>query len=449
MKHGTLSQSRLIAAGLVLLMCIAMHICYVEILVPIYYFPEIQAGALPPGCWAAILFLMVLPALYLPTSIRRPSDVAAWILYLNIVVPALFMALILSDGNARQALSRATTATAALVLFEFLRKRPLIGAIKGIELRGLFELILPCTMLILAFGVWYLADFRIDLSFANVYERRMEARDVVITGSLMAYAIGIMNGSLVPIGLVLGTYYRRPIFLLLTLLIVIAVFSFDGTKATILIPAALVAILPLLQTKRRATVWICTAASSLVLAAIAEFRLFDSDLLANFLVRRQFVFPGVLTHYYWDFFSSHPHVLMSDSLLSWLIQPRYETNVTRLMGGELFGNFDCNANANLWASGFAHFGYPGVFGVSVVAACLMWMVDRLADSGRFVMATVIAAQMAFIWTNGALHTSILSNGLAATLLFLFFFPTDSISRSLPVMETYPRHLRRKRPAAAH
>jgi hypothetical protein len=259
----------------------------------------------------------------------------------------------------------------------------------------------------------------------------------------------MMNGSLVPIGLVLGAYYRKRIFLPLTLLIAIAVFSFDGTKATLLIPAALVAILALLQTKRRSTVWIGAAASCLVLAAIAEFHMIDSDLLANFLVRRQFIFPGVLTHYYWDFFSSHPHVLMSDSFLSWLIEPRYEMNVSRLMGGELFGNFDCNANANLWASGFAHFGYPGVFGVSVVAACLMWPVDRLGASGRFVMACVVAAEMAFVWTNGALHTSLLSNGLAATLLFLYFFPADSLNRPLPVADNYPRYLRSKRPAVAH
>jgi hypothetical protein len=205
----------------------------------------------------------------------------------------------------------------------------------------------------------------------------------------------------------------------------------------------------LLQTKRRATVWICVAASCLVSSAIAEFLLLDSDLLANFLVRRQFVFPGVLTHYYWEFFSSHPHVLMSDSFLSWLIEPRYEMNVSRLMGGELFGSFDCNANANLWASGFAHFGYPGVFGVSIVAACLMWPVDRLADSGRFVMASIFAAEMAFVWTNGALHTSLLSNGLAVTLLFLYFFPADSVTGSLPFTEKCPRPLRGKRPVAAH
>jgi hypothetical protein len=140
---------------------------------------------------------------------------------------------------------------------------------------------------------------------------------------------------------------------------------------------------------------------------------------------------------------------MSDSFLSSFIEPRYETNVARLIGGELFGSLECNANANLWASGFSHFGYPGIFCISLVAACLMWVVDSLANSGRFIVASVIAAEMALIWTNGSLHTSLLSNGLVGAMVLLYLFPSQW-DRHFCEVDAHRRsgHLRRQTARAA-
>ena len=142
------------------------------------------------------------------------------------------------------------------------------------------------------------------------------------------------------------------------------------------------------------------------------------------------VVPGLLTTYYWEYFSSNPYFMMTDSIIGTFLPfgPLYNYPKARLIGYEYFNNIESNANANIWASGFADFGYPGMIMVSILAALILKVVDSLGYKEKFVFASACSAAIGLGWVNGALHTSLLTNGVLGLILALWLYPSQHSHR---------------------
>jgi len=135
------------------------------------------------------------------------------------------------------------------------------------------------------------------------------------------------------------------------------------------------------------------------------------------------VVPGQLTAYYYDFFSSHPTYLLSESFLRWFSQPPYSLTAPYVIGTVYFHDPSLDANANLWADAMANFGLIGVIPFTIVLGAALWILDAMA-SGRDlrVIGPVLALASLSLLANGALFTQLFSGGIGFMIGFAALMP---------------------------
>ena len=92
-------------------------------------------------------------------------------------------------------------------------------------------------------------------------------------------------------------------------------------------------------------------------------------LMAEALVGvRMTALPGLLTGYYYEFFSVHPQAHLGHSILKALTDYPYAVEPPYLIGALYFRSASNDANANLWADAYANFGYAGIICFTLLLA---------------------------------------------------------------------------------
>jgi hypothetical protein len=151
---------------------------------------------------------------------------------------------------------------------------------------------------------------------------------------------------------------------------------------------------------------------------------FGYGLMAESLVGvRMTALPGLLTGYYYEFFSSHPQAHLGHSILSSLVDYPYAVEPPYLIGARYFHSASNDANANIWADAYANFGYAGIVLFTILFAILLWLYDSIATGSRNTRVAALAIGLpAFALANGGLLTSLLTNGVALAMLLVYLMP---------------------------
>lgn len=417
-------QPRILALGLGGIYYALLLVCYISIIAatPAYAAQGMGVRPLSALYWTTGIMLGLIPLLWLPISFQRPSAYTSWILYLCVIAPGAMFPFLISSREPANVLPLPITLVGSFALFEaFRRQRPFrIPRVKGTM--PLYRIGLPLAMLLLTIATFALARFKLDVSF-DVYGRRLAAREVIAAVPIMGYAISFLIDVGVPTAMTIAVLWRKWLLLPLAGLSILAAFSLEGTKTTVFAPLFLLLILFIdLLGRKRAGLWLLIAIICVIALALLERYYIRSQVICTYFIRRLLVMPAQLTTYYWEFFSEHPLVLMSDSLLRHVIEPRYSLYTPRLIGYQFFGNAATNANANIWAAGFAQLGYLGIPLASAAAGLILRLADSLAQDERFSFGSIVCGMIGVTWTNSALHTSLLSHGVVALLCALYLYP---------------------------
>lgn len=433
-------RRRLIAVGCGLLIYTAFLACYGLVIVPLYGYAGLIFRMLDAQYWALSLVLALIPMLIMPLDLQRPSDFASWALYLFLVLPACIVIFMSTNYTASEIAHLPAVLVGVFLIFEYFRRARIFKIPKVVASEKLFALGLPLLMLALTFVIFRIGGFKISLSLADAYDRRSMAREMVPSGFLVGYALTFLQCVCVPIAVVIGIERKKWFLLALSALAIISITSLNGTKSSVLQPVVL-AFVTLLAMKRRKNTGFIIIATCLfvIIFAIVEFYTVGSYVVAELLIRRAMAIPGQLTAYYYEYFSQNPHTMMADGVFGKIfpVESPYALSKSRMIGAVFFGNTESNANANMWASGFADFGYLGMVAVSFIAAMLLRLADSMANNGRFVLACACCSAMGLTWADGALHTSLLSNGILGLLIALWLFPSSRNETVIQETSTVP------------
>jgi hypothetical protein len=422
--------------GIGILYLAALLVNYYWYVSPVYSYAGMIVQDLPQWVWASAICLAVMPLLWMPIRCRLPSDYAVWILYITIIGPFPFIAVLTTRNYSfANALFIAFILVIAFSFFDCCRRFIYIPPINFPEFKGLFLFGLPIITLLISFFILMINEFQIDFS-SDIYERRFHARELVVSGSLISYSIAFLRGTCVPLTITIGLHYRKHFFLILSLLATVIIFGFDGTKSSVFLPILITFVIRLLSkfedNHGRVLLF---GLIILVTLGTLESIVLPNSLISYVFIRRILFLPSLLTTFYWDFFSTNPYVLFSDNLLSGFIHARYDLPIPRIIGEVYFRGVETNANANLWASAYAQAGYIGVIFTSFFGGIILRFVDAIANADRIVPACVVCVSIGFFWSQGALHTSLLSNGIFACIMALLVFPTSAFtSNNLPVQK---------------
>jgi hypothetical protein len=81
-----------------------------------------------------------------------------------------------------------------------------------------------------------------------------------------------------------------------------------------------------------------------------------------------------------------------------------------------------NADANIWADGFANFGYLGMLGATLALGAWLWLVDSSGRNRNARLIMLMVGVPGFVLANCGLLTSLGNHGLGFTLLLIYLLP---------------------------
>lgn len=394
----------------------------------------------PFGVGLSLLALMTV-ALLLPNRLELPSDIALWWLAVFVVTSTLAVA----AANPFFSVSIAINASAAVIVgFStsaiLTRRRRNIRyfvEVKVLSTKNYVAVVLLLTVvgaLTVVFGYGTRFD---DLSLATVYERRLAARLVADPYPLASYVVASMKAVFAPTLLILGLRLRRLSLAIFSAFALLSIYSYDGQRSALFLPViALVMYLAVTReriTRNPAIFGFLTVASTegvpILLTRLIPGLAFDYQVAS-----RMGLVPGLLTHKYVEYAAEFGFTNFSNSWLKYL--PLQDTrSMGERVGEWLDPTHNMNANANLWADGYASLGFFGVVVVSLLFVVVLRSMDRLAASREREMASTILAVVIAGFTDSYLHTALLSKGVIVALLAVWVLPAiqqSSSSASSPV-----------------
>ena len=358
---------------------------------------------------------------WLPDRIKKPSTLTFWFLYLFLIFPLnqIIFLVSKSSNSFDQVLFLLYINFLFYFLFLITTKTGYLRLLPAKYKFDLFKYQIPVLTFLFSIGVFYLGGFKIDISLDTIYDRRLAARDLKSSFFLVGYFEGLLYGVFLPLLVVYSVKKKSIINILVIIFSIVAIFSLKGSKGVVFSPFFLILVYLIVSKGYKFGKAILSLFILLVSFSLIELFLFDTSLLASIVIRRKLVVPSQLTVYYWEFFSNNPFVYMKDGIFGDLLpfDSNYILKRSRLIGAHYF-QMDSNANANIWATAFADFGYIGMFITTIISSYILKILDRLGKS-HFILSCCSCAYISVVWSEGALYTSLLTNGLLFILLILW------------------------------
>lgn len=428
----TFLRSRVVTVLACACYVVAFILVYNSVLVPVWGYAGFRSFAATSRVACGAIIALV-PSLWIPIDLKRPSQVLYWLLYLLVVVPVCVVPIYSLQDQTSGPLLFAGSIVAMLALVRVIYRLPLLRLprvdLKSYEFVGVLGLlsILFYGLIISTFGL----HFRY-VPLRDVYVVRAQFEETLTQSSpLVAYAVCWQMYVINPLLLALGFTTRRMVPALAGLTGQIAIYSIAAFRDVLFSAAFL---LYLLWAMRRGKPFgpRLVLSWTAIFTGAAALQFFGYSLtLAALVGERMTATPGLLTGYYYEFFSSHPKAMLGHSILKSIVDYRYPLEPRRMIGFAYFHDSGMSANANLWADGYANFGYAGILCFTLLLALVMWLYDSTAvGRDRFVTALVIALP-SFAIANSSLLTSLLTHGFLLAMLLIYLMPATGYA--------YPRH----------
>ena len=415
---------------------------YVSTIAPAFSYLGYTLNPAPAPYLALGFLLGVLPSMWLPLRMTRPSVGVVWILYLLAYVPSVLMPLLSLVRPASDVVFLVMAVGAAFALLTLVPRLPRLY-LRRLPVRPLAfwtVLVLLCGFLLLQ--VTNEHGVALDLpSLAAVYDVREEYKEAE-GGRLSRIGVSWIGNVLAPFLIAVALVRRQPLRALPGLLLLLYLFSITGFRS--LLFAGLVLVVLYLASLWRGRMFgaiLAWGGAAVVSGSWLLDQTLQTIVFTGTFVRRLIATPGMLTGWYYDFFSDNPQVRLSHSVLGRWIEYPYEVAPPFLIGDRYFGRAETYANANFWADAFANFGFTGLFVATVVVALVLWAFDASVGSGdatRTRLAVLLLGVPAFTLSNTALTTTLLTHGLALALLLVYVVPSEMTA---PWRGARPRRVR--------
>jgi hypothetical protein len=414
---------------------------YVHYLYPEYGYIGFDYN--PPG-ETYLLFawvLSVLPSLWMPIRLTRPSQWAYWVLYITVIIPSMFVPLF--AGLDRP------TEISGLMLALFVGFA-ITGASYLLPLFSVRPVEIPRRLVWTVFGgiavvlsVWMVAIFHNHfqiVSFLDVYDLRDAANDVA-EGSQVNYAFMLLSGAINPFLMGYGLYYRRGWLFSAGALGQLLVYSIGGTKGSIL-SILFVSGLYFLMKAGKLPFGIKVISGPFVLlgAMCLSYVWVGYDpgpiheIVLFVVLGRLLSINGLLTAQYYDFFQSNPLTYFSHiKVVNLFVHYPYRYPIGQEIGLATAGTTELDATAHFWATdGIGGLGAPGIILISVLCALVFWALDSFARRHDPRLVALVTTYAAYNLANISLFTSLFSGGLAFLIVMLYLMPAE-VSPQFPAV----------------
>ena len=402
---------------------------YVDWVVPFYAYSGLISSDVDAMSLLLIVALAALPALWLPTSLRRPSDIVLWFLYLFGYVPAVAIPIHLLGPGLWGILPFTVLVALSFAALGLVHRIPPLRATwPGLSERAFTGLLVVAGLVSTAY---LLVIFGIPTGvpdFASVYDTRAAYAEVASgtpgAGYLVPWAGNVIYPFLMALGLARGRWWLLAFGAGGELLI----YATTGFK-TVLFSIALVPIIYVLirLTRRGFGVLLAWSGAAVVVGSVVGTIVTGSIWPLALFVTRLLAVPGQMTAYYLDFFTSNPTYELSRSFLASFNASPYDLEAPNLIGALFLDDVGINANANIWADAVANFGLAGIIPFTLVLGATLWLLDSVGARRSLLVVGPTLGLAGITLGNGAVFTSILTLGIGLTIGLIALLPEDRAS----------------------
>ncbi len=409
---------------------------YIFLFERFYYFYIVpnfayQGFAYTPGVIRTLVLVLLafLPLLWMPTHITRPSSLVLWILYLLVYVPSVVVSFhILHLGWPIPSFFIGLLLGLFILTWATWLPRIRLPVVKGPPSAMFWGLI---GLWLGGYGFFFKAfGWRGVPGLQDIYTVRLAAREVVARqAGIFGYLLRWFGNVLNPFLLLLGLQQKRAWLIGLAIVGQFLIFSFDATKSTFMSVPYLLGLYILFYWKRwrLPAVTLFQGSAATLLGSPLLDALLGARVAGMYVARRVFYVPGLLTAFYYDYFSTHPHWFWAHTLIGRLIGLWPPTGTSARAPGFLiaevyFNKPSGNANVNFWADAYANMGNAGVLVVTLLLFLLLWLYDSLSLRHTKAMAFLLLGMPLFALTNSSLLTVLLTHGWMLALLLLWLWP---------------------------
>jgi len=391
----------------------------------------------PAGYILTSWILCVVSALWIPGDLIRPSQLLFYIQYFLIFITTSFILY----HSARPELPPYEVLAIVLALFSGITilqasyKVSLLNIKRHSISSKAFWRVFWCGLA--GLFIYLLAVFRSYFQLADfqgIYDVRSASNELVqASGSSFAgYAQMWLSGFILPFLFSVGVFHRRWGFIVISAAGYLYLLGIGGSKSTMLAMVYLSAIYFLVRTGgKNAGVKIAVCFTGLllfpaILALTGEAGETIDTWYVAIIHSRIFSIPQLSIGQYYNFFENHPLTYGSHITgINLFVTYPYDMDIPRIIG-RYFYDAELTANVNMWAQdGIASFGLIGIPIISVIAAIIFWFFDSIARPHDHRFVTVSLGNIALIFANGSIFTTIISGGFLLLTFALYFYPVKN------------------------
>ena len=395
--------------------------------------------------------IAILPAVWMPIRLHRPSQWIYLYLYVAVYVPCCIVPLLRAGSS-----SGIGGALSAFIWWLCLCMFAL-GAIYRVPLRPIRRMPLSprrfWTMISLFLAGSYtvlLITYRGILHFVpslDVRNQRMAAREVLANAAhplVSGYSLMFSAFAVNPLLMAYGIVAKKKWPVLIGLAGQCLLYMCAGHRS-------ILATIPLIFILAYATRYPQVFASLVVV--VVTLGVFTGTIISieggpevavqvSAVMMRTLFIPAHASHVYYAFFFDHPQTKFSHIRgLGWLAGHPYGDMPLGIVIGRSVGQPDNNMNANLWADGFASAGFFGMAIATVLAGAAFYYLDARSTQVGCRFAVLCCCAHGLNSADLPIFSLVLSYGMLLTAFLLPFFPEitmrpeERVQSSLPKVQT--------------
>lgn len=379
--------------------------------------------------WLSLLIVSAASFSFLfPTRIDRPSRLFNALIYMLVYVPSATISYVsLERSGGHWVLFITFSVCMGLML---LISRIHVRSIKTpqLKMKSFQRIFILCAGLSCIFVFsFYRPDFGQIFSLEDIsalYDIRSEYRASNITvPGIVQYMFSWLAKFFLPALLVFGLMQRRKKIVVLSFALTFCLFVTSGHKSIFLGSFAICGLWWVMGKKG----YITFRSFSGVALSLAVIGLLLSVAGIGFvnevIIRRTMIIPGVLSGFYFDFFSRNEFAKLGYSVFSSLFNYPYDSSPPFVIGDYYFNRPEMSANVNFIAAGFAEFGVWGAIVFTAIAAYIYKLIDGFSSRTGLQSAALLACLIpTWALVDSALLTTLVTHGLVLLVVFMAVYP---------------------------
>lgn len=259
--------------------------------------------------------------------------------------------------------------------------------------------------------------FNISFDLSNVYEARSAFKTDNIP-TILQYLF-FSSTVIFPIILIYALNYKKNILAISMVIFQLFAFFADGRKSTLFM--LFLTVIGYYAIKKFNNKMVPFGILIITFIGFAEYLIFHSSFIVNYLIRRLFLLPSYLQYAYYEFFSINTKDFLAQSIFGRIgLKSVYDEPIPLVIGKNYYGG--SYANNGLFSDAFSNFGFLGVLVYPLLIASSLKYLDQCSDKLSIGLCIGVIFTASYTLLSTSFFTVMITHGFIICCIVINLMP---------------------------